>query len=100
MGELLDKGGWKQIVFITITEDTHRHFVSAQEDEAGIWEEMRRSKRKRLDRVTLKQLSLFASQKWRMTAALAAEKGLFQPLLRFLQMITKMLASRLLKISL
>lgn len=56
MVELLDKGGWKQIVFITITEDTHRHFVSAQEDEAGIWEEMRRSKRKRLERVILKQL--------------------------------------------
>lgn len=55
MGELLDKGGWKQIVFITITGDTHRHFVSAEKDERGIWEEMR-SKRKRLDRVTLKQL--------------------------------------------
>ena len=56
MVELLDKGGWKQIVFITITKDTHRHFVSAEKDERGIWEEMRRSKRKRLDRVTLKQL--------------------------------------------
>ena len=57
MGELLDKGGWKQIVFITITEDTHRHFVSAEKDEMEIWEETRRSKRKRLDRVILKQLT-------------------------------------------